>query len=64
LVEKLLVVEQVLHEIRVKKETTKMQLAEAVAMALPDYLENEELTAMTALDHEDFYETEFIPSFQ
>lgn len=57
LVEKLRVVEVVLHNIREEEEKSALQLSEAARILLNDYLNDEELTLFTAIDHEDFYET-------
>ncbi len=56
LVERLRVVEVVLHNIREQEEKSSLQLSEAAHVLLNDYLKDEELTEFTAIDHEDFYE--------
>jgi hypothetical protein len=62
--ERLTLMESVLHSLREElqqvEETTKdttlsKQLAKAAELLLPDYESDEELTAFTALDSEDFH---------
>jgi hypothetical protein len=49
------IVEQTLRSI--KRENTKRQIALAADRLYDDYMNDKELTAFTALDFEDFYET-------
>lgn len=54
--ERFIIIEDTLKSI--KEETTQEKtLTEGAKALLEDYLEDEELTAFTALDIEDFYET-------
>ncbi len=61
--ERIAVIESVLISVRKELNITDMpqrnmsqQMSEAAEALYRDYLENEELTAFTALDGEDFYE--------
>jgi hypothetical protein len=51
--DRMLIVERTIHSIRREKNRT----AKAVALMADDYREDKELTAFTALDMENFYET-------
>jgi hypothetical protein len=65
--ERLTIIEAALHLLRedlqqeeqderpLAQEERKQQLATAAEALLQDYVEDEELTAFTALDHEDFH---------
>jgi len=54
--ERFIIIEDTLKSI--KEETTQEKtLAEGAKALLADYLEDEELTAFTSLDSENFYET-------
>ncbi len=51
--ERMLIVERTIHSIRVERN----QIAKAVAMMADEYRTDDELTAFTTLNLEDFYET-------
>ncbi len=62
--ERLTVIESVLHQVRLELQQEDVQdalvqkqkrLAEAARSLLEDYLSDDELTAFTALDSEDFH---------
>ncbi|MDR3236469.1 MAG: hypothetical protein LBT48_07095 [Prevotellaceae bacterium] len=55
LVARVQIMEQTLRSIR--QEETKRQMADAANLLCDDYLNDRKLTAFTALDFEDFYET-------
>lgn len=57
LAEQIFIVEIVLKNIRLKNENTP-SLAEGARALLHDYENDKELTAFTALDGEDFYESQ------
>lgn len=59
--ERLEIIESALHTLRQElrqrhQVSTKQQLAEAAQALVADYSDDEELTALTALDSEDFRE--------
>ncbi len=54
--EQMLVVERAMHSIRVAEVQTRMR--QAAELLYNDYANDAELTAFTALDAEDFYESE------
>ncbi|MEM8525375.1 MAG: hypothetical protein AAGG68_12115 [Bacteroidota bacterium] len=54
------IIKQISKEIREEtapKDEKKMSVKEAAQLLLADYENDEELTAFTVLDEEDFYET-------
>ncbi len=60
LVEKLYLIELFFRNIReetIKKVSHEEEMRKAANLLLADYQSDEELTAFTVLDHEDFYET-------
>lgn len=53
--DKIYIVEEILHSIKEEKE--KESMLKAADILKEEYENNDELTAFTALDFEDFYET-------
>ena len=54
--DQMLIIENAIKGIR-KKATAKSDIATAAKLLLNDYLTDKELTVLTVLDSEDFYET-------
>jgi hypothetical protein len=57
LAEKLYIMEMIVQSIRKETQPSKSYLERAALLLKSDYMEDKELTAFTALDGEDFYET-------
>jgi hypothetical protein len=56
--DKLYIMELIVQSIRKETQSHSSDLEKAASLLLPDYNEDKELTAFTALNGEDFYETE------
>lgn len=57
LAEKLYIMEMIVQSIRKETQPSNSDLERAASLLLSDYTEDKELTAFTALNGEDFYET-------